>query len=267
VGTESENDRDSTKTPKWVWVLGIGGLAFVFSGWGLSWLLIDQFVDSSDRGTFGDMFGAINALFSGLAFGGVIIAILLQRQELIEQRKEIRLATKAQEKSSSALVGQLQLSALSLQATMLRDLEREFNETRRQQDRFKLAAFLLNRLAGEANRKTRLTPDLAEILDFFEAIGLYVKKGALDLEMTWSAFYNWVAPYWQLVHEDVDHLRKTRSELGSKTLWEEVQWLYKELAKYEINREGYEKEPSFSDCQLKQFLNEELITCSRSMNS
>lgn len=42
-----------------------------------------------DRGTFGDMFGAVNALFSGLAFAGIIITILLQRKELSLQRQEL----------------------------------------------------------------------------------------------------------------------------------------------------------------------------------
>lgn len=40
-------------------------------------------------GEFGDMFGGINALFSGLAFVGVIYAILLQRRELQLQREEL----------------------------------------------------------------------------------------------------------------------------------------------------------------------------------
>ena len=42
-----------------------------------------------DRGTFGDMFGAANALFSGLAFAGIIYAVLLQRKELQLQRQEL----------------------------------------------------------------------------------------------------------------------------------------------------------------------------------
>lgn len=41
-----------------------------------------------DRGTFGDMFGAVNSLFSGFAFGGIIWTILLQRNELKLQREE-----------------------------------------------------------------------------------------------------------------------------------------------------------------------------------
>lgn len=41
------------------------------------------------RGQFGDMFGAVNALFSGLAFAGVIIAVILQKRELALQRREL----------------------------------------------------------------------------------------------------------------------------------------------------------------------------------
>lgn len=35
-----------------------------------------------ERGTFGDMFGAVNSLFSGLAFAGVVYAIIMQRDEI-----------------------------------------------------------------------------------------------------------------------------------------------------------------------------------------
>ena len=41
-----------------------------------------------DRGLFGDMFGGINALFAGLALAGVVVAIILQRQELNNQKRE-----------------------------------------------------------------------------------------------------------------------------------------------------------------------------------
>lgn len=38
------------------------------------------------KGQFGDKFGAANALFSGLAFAGIIITLLLQRRDLSETR-------------------------------------------------------------------------------------------------------------------------------------------------------------------------------------
>lgn len=54
--------------------------------WVSSWLILDG---KANRGTFGDMFGAVNALFSGLAFAGVIFTILLQKKELGLQRQEL----------------------------------------------------------------------------------------------------------------------------------------------------------------------------------
>lgn len=57
----------------------------------ISWLAI-YFTMSSweNRGQFGDMFGALNTLFSGLAFAGIIYAIILQKKELVLQRKELK---------------------------------------------------------------------------------------------------------------------------------------------------------------------------------
>lgn len=40
-------------------------------------------------GTFGDTYGALNTLFSGLAFAVLILSLMLQRKELQEQRKEL----------------------------------------------------------------------------------------------------------------------------------------------------------------------------------
>ncbi len=66
--------------------------------WKEGWVWIDSNIKSADlklqtdegaRGTFGDKFGAINALFSGLAFAGIIATILLQRRELFLQRKDL----------------------------------------------------------------------------------------------------------------------------------------------------------------------------------
>ena len=44
----------------------------------------------ADRGTFGDMFGSVNALFSGFALAGIILTILLQQSELKLQREELK---------------------------------------------------------------------------------------------------------------------------------------------------------------------------------
>lgn len=65
-------------------------LLIVIVLWGYSINFVEwQAPEESDRGTFGDQFGAINALFSGLAFAGLIYTILLQREELQAQREEL----------------------------------------------------------------------------------------------------------------------------------------------------------------------------------
>ena len=59
--------------------------------WLLFWGGIDIFIsDCTDRGTFGDKFGAVNALFSGLAFAGLIATLLYQKEELTLQREELQ---------------------------------------------------------------------------------------------------------------------------------------------------------------------------------
>ncbi|QGY47849.1 hypothetical protein GM418_30595 [Maribellus comscasis] len=59
--------------------------------WFVSHLMLVTIYDNwTDRAALGDSFGAINSLFSGLAFGGLIYTILLQRKELELQREEIK---------------------------------------------------------------------------------------------------------------------------------------------------------------------------------
>ena len=52
-------------------------------------LLFTTSWDKDERGTFGDMFGAVNALFSGLAFAGLIVTLIMQHEELGLQREEL----------------------------------------------------------------------------------------------------------------------------------------------------------------------------------
>lgn len=46
---------------------------------------IDQ-ITAATKGQFGDKFGAVSSLFSGLAFAGIIVTLLLQRRDLSETR-------------------------------------------------------------------------------------------------------------------------------------------------------------------------------------
>lgn len=58
--------------------------------WGLNGF-VGMLLGLSDAGTFGDQFGAVNSLFSGLAFVGLIYTIFLQRNSIEQQRQSIEL--------------------------------------------------------------------------------------------------------------------------------------------------------------------------------
>lgn len=75
-----EKDNNFTKTTIIVTVLIIGL-------WVLTYFVL---IDNDNKGVIGDMFGTINALFSGLALAGIILTILLQRTELSYQRNELK---------------------------------------------------------------------------------------------------------------------------------------------------------------------------------
>lgn len=79
----------------------IAGIAVIFAVWLISAIFIYYYQSGvstsatndvwARRGQVGDMFGAVNALFSGLAFAGVIYAILLQKDQLILTKKELNI--------------------------------------------------------------------------------------------------------------------------------------------------------------------------------
>lgn len=67
-----------------------------------------------DRGTFGDMFGAVNALFSGLAFAGLIFTIILQRKDLKLQFSELSRQADETKRTADQFEKQQQLTSYQL---------------------------------------------------------------------------------------------------------------------------------------------------------
>ena len=85
---KDKTNKEETKSRLLIWI--VVAIIGVLAAWGLSWWLLNKNIDcSTERGTFGDMFGAVNALFSGLAFAGLIVTLLYQKEELKLQREEL----------------------------------------------------------------------------------------------------------------------------------------------------------------------------------
>lgn len=85
----------------------------------LTWPISELSIDKS--GVFGDSFGALTSMFSGLAFSGMIVTILLQRDELALQRNEIAENRIQFERSAAAQERSARLSALSTLLTEYKD--------------------------------------------------------------------------------------------------------------------------------------------------
>lgn len=78
---EANSPKKDIGLPRWVW----GG---IIAAWLIN-LSLYFILGGNNSGVFGDQFGAINSLFSGLAFAGLIYSILQQRETLIQQKYSI----------------------------------------------------------------------------------------------------------------------------------------------------------------------------------
>jgi hypothetical protein len=73
------SESPNARPVKWLFIFAIVILVF----WGTCWWASIYFIDTwVHRSAFGEMFGSVNALFSGGALAGVLYAIFLQRREL-----------------------------------------------------------------------------------------------------------------------------------------------------------------------------------------
>ena len=124
---QKENDELDKKDTGLV-ITAIVALIIIIGFWLFTYFKLKD-LGQTDRGTFGDMFGSVNALFSGLAFAGIILTILLQRkelglqrQELKDTRQELKRSADAQENSEAALKRQAENLKISAKLTALNTL-------------------------------------------------------------------------------------------------------------------------------------------------
>jgi hypothetical protein len=198
-----------------VWLVAIVGI------WGLSWWLITTFLSTWDvRGTFGDMFGAVNSLFSGAAFAGVIYAIILQRRELELQRKEIvanreelARSAEAQEKSYQALTNAIYAQTYKAVVDILQD--EDVREARR---------IVVSQLGGrEKLIQTEQDRKAAErVCHTYDAVGQMVRHGMLPIEYIIDSWGDSLRRTWTILKPLVSEYR---SEREAPETWDDYEYL------------------------------------------
>lgn len=94
------------------------------------------------------------------------------------------------------------------------------------------------RAASHLLRKNSMPdPDVDHLLDFFEHIGLLQRRGAVDLELVWHAFYSPITFYC-----DVSTEYRSRARFEDPTHWEDLELLASRMYKLQRRR----------DCRLTQ---------------
>jgi len=139
TGSESDSQVSDDKGPSIRWLIGAAVAIIVLQ---VLYALVIIFwfnnLDMAARGQFGDLFGAVNALFTGLAFAALIYTVILQRNELGLQREELRLSreelrrsVEAQRGSEQALAEQVELSVIT---TLVDNYTRQLDSLHTQTD-------------------------------------------------------------------------------------------------------------------------------------
>ncbi len=115
--TKTGNDHKSPLDQPWsaIVMLFITSIVVLTVWWKVPQCLGNGLSPATDTGTFGDNFGSVNALFTGLAFAGLVFSILLQQRQIRLQRADFLSQLKEMEGSRKSVEDQNQLLAVQNQ--------------------------------------------------------------------------------------------------------------------------------------------------------
>ena len=98
----TQEDEDAKKDSRLnsILLFAIGGVLVLWIS--ITWIILKMYGGVDDPNELGDTFGAVNALFTSLAFAFLIYTALLQKRELEYQRRELKETKEEIAKSAAA---------------------------------------------------------------------------------------------------------------------------------------------------------------------
>jgi len=122
-------------------------------------------------------------------------------------------------------------------------------------DRFNSKDFRQLRIKAVKSILKNNFKDTEEIFDFFETVGLLLRKGTLDKEMVWNTFFYWIHHYWIIGSEYITDQRR-----DDPTTWEDFNYLHEQVIKVEKRRtKASDSELLLSSDDIKEFIKDESI--------
>lgn len=179
--------------------------------------------DMAERGQLGDIFGSINALFSGLAFAGVVFAILLQRQELALQRqelKETRLEVTRTADAQEAAQQALNKTIWAQSYKVVLDILQEPNVVTARGNVWNSRSIIMGEKPDIWPLHVRKSAEL--VSRTFESVGTMVRKGLLPIDYITDTWSMPIAKQWRVLEA---HNRTLRDDWGDPFLARDFEFL------------------------------------------
>ena len=129
---------------------------------------------------------------------------------------------------------------VSLQVSLLLKLDERFDSDGMRRIRVRAATGILRHEPSAVD----------DVLNFFCTVGLLADRGALDPEMVWGSFYNWIRCYWHAALPYIEEQRKR-----DPTNWNNLDTLYRKLV--DIQMAKYPGGAVTTDADVKEFLESE----------
>ena len=206
--TEGRPERQASVLPFIVFGLLAVALLLVYS-----LLLMRQMPDPEHRGWFGDMFGAANALFSGLAFSALVYTMILQRKELALQREELaltraELARQAVAQEQQALTA-LRAAEIAGQSARMQQAAAEMNVVIQyfQQGDAPALTEARNRILKDPIDRS----DASKVASFWHFWGMMVEKDLMPFWVFESSSGERVLQYHARLESYISEIRRTEN--------------------------------------------------------
>lgn len=99
--------------------------------------------------------------------------------------------------------------------------------------------------------------EIADVLSFFESVGLLTQKGVLDEQFVYSAFSAWVIPYW-LVSARVAQLQRE----SDPSAWCDAEALFSRLLgkQAKMQKRTVKQQLAYEQSRCAEFLQSEIAT-------
>lgn len=101
--------------------------------------------------------------------------------------------------------------------------------------------------------KEHSSPEIDEVLDFFEDLGFYMKGDQITPEVTYHAFYFWIRGYYSAAREYINCKQKKQP-----AQWASIKGLFETMDAVEIEKSELKTSGLMDAKELKDFLADEI---------